>query len=97
MSRKIDASKWTQPYELNKSGNYYTAPTPYYQDYRSTHARSTAITACGFCMTEHTVYIWSFAGGGKKCRNCGALMSPNATLADKSRVINLEEGGQDGV
>lgn len=27
---------------------------------------------CPFCNTRFTAFVWSLAGGGKKCPNCGA-------------------------
>jgi len=41
---------------------------------RSAHGRSTKIVVCPFCKEETEVYIWSFAGRGKKCE-CGAQLS----------------------
>jgi len=37
------------------------------------HGRSTKIVVCPFCKEEIEVYIWSFAGCGKKC-DCGARL-----------------------
>jgi hypothetical protein len=31
------------------------------------------IVKCPFCKEEFEVYIWSFAGSGKRC-SCGALL-----------------------
>jgi hypothetical protein len=28
---------------------------------------------CPFCNFRFTAYVWSIAGGGKKCPNCGAM------------------------
>lgn len=39
----------------------------------SEHGRSTMIVKCPFCKEEFEVYIWSFAGSGKRC-SCGALL-----------------------
>jgi len=30
---------------------------------------------CPFCKTRNTVYVWSFAGQGKRCEVCGAMFS----------------------
>lgn len=35
--------------------------------------RSTAFIDCPFCATTVLVYLWSLAGGGKRCP-CGALL-----------------------
>ena len=39
----------------------------------SRHGKSTMMVKCPFCGRELEVYIWSFAGSGKKC-SCGALL-----------------------
>lgn len=39
----------------------------------SRHGRSTMMVKCPFCEEELEVYIWSFAGSGKRC-SCGALL-----------------------
>ena len=39
----------------------------------SEHGRSTMMVKCPFCEKEFEVYIWSFAGSGKRC-SCGALL-----------------------
>lgn len=40
----------------------------------SRHGRSTMMVKCPFCEEELEVYIWSFAGSGKRC-SCGALLT----------------------
>lgn len=39
----------------------------------SRHGRSTMMVKCPFCEEEVEVFIWSFAGSGKRC-SCGALL-----------------------
>ena len=41
--------------------------------YSGEHGRSIEDFRCPFCREEITVYIWSFAGGGKRC-DCGAWL-----------------------
>lgn len=36
--------------------------------------RSTVEVTCPFCGTDHQVYLWSFAGCGRRCDMCGAIM-----------------------
>jgi hypothetical protein len=43
--------------------------------------RSRGFVQCPFCGLRNRVYLWSFAGGGKRCENprCRAYMAiPNA-------------------
>lgn len=39
----------------------------------SEHGRSTMMVKCQFCEEEFEVFIWSFAGSGKRC-SCRALL-----------------------
>ena len=39
----------------------------------SRHGESTMMVKCLFCEEVLEVYIWSFAGSGKRC-SCGALL-----------------------
>ena len=39
----------------------------------SRHGRSTMMVKCPFCEEEIEVFVWSFAGSGKRC-SCGALL-----------------------
>lgn len=41
---------------------------------RSRFGRSYCLIACPFCQSEVVAYIWSLAGGGKRCP-CGAIHS----------------------
>lgn len=45
--------------------------------------RSTIDIECPFCGEEATAFLWSLAGGGKKCV-CGALMT-NDGIATKGK------------
>lgn len=40
---------------------------------RTEHGRSTVVIECPFCQTKVTAYVWSLAGSGKKCPECGAI------------------------
>lgn len=37
------------------------------------NGRSWCYIVCPFCQTRCRAYVWSLAGGGKKCPDCGAL------------------------
>lgn len=39
----------------------------------SRHGKSTMMVKCPFCESKIEVYIWSFAGSGRRC-SCGALL-----------------------
>ena len=43
----------------------------------STHGRSRIFVECPFCHGELTIYLWSFAGHGKKRCVCGAILYRN--------------------
>jgi hypothetical protein len=56
---------------------------------RPAFGRSTLDIECPFCSTVTTAYLWSLAGGGKKC-GCGALhTSRGVTLAPQGRWARL--------
>lgn len=85
---KIDASKWVNV--PTERGDDYLADTVLCRGGNSEPGRSTKYLACGFCEAEHKVYIWSLAGSGKRCDNCGALMCNRTTFAEKGKVINYD-------
>lgn len=44
-------------------------------DGRHEHGRTTCRIVCPFCKAETEAFVWSLAGGGKRCSNrqCGAV------------------------
>jgi len=46
---------------------------------------------CPFCDKEVIAYVWSIAGGGKRCPNCGAMHSYYGT---SHRKKNPRKEGQ---
>lgn len=42
-------------------------------NYRADFGRASIQVVCPFCNTRVTAYVWSMAGGGKKCPGCGAM------------------------
>lgn len=50
----------------------------------SSHGRSQEWVVCPFCLTHTLTYIWSRAGGGKRC-DCGVLLARYTAIkaADK--------------
>ncbi len=38
--------------------------------------RSWCYITCPFCHERAKTYIWSLAGGGKRCPGCGAIHTP---------------------
>ncbi len=37
--------------------------------------RSFIVIECPFCVNDVETYLWSLAGGGKRCPWCGAMLS----------------------
>jgi hypothetical protein len=62
---------------------------------RSGVGRTTIIIHCPFCRSEVTAYLWSLAGGGKRC-DCGALFSGYG-LAYRWKPVATERTVQDHV
>lgn len=50
----------------------YTRPHRSYDLVRE-NGRTRIKIACPFCGEVVTAYLWSLAGGGKRCPGCGAL------------------------
>ena len=87
--KKIDPSKWTLE-DYKERENDFVAQTIHHGLGTSRmNGRSTEFVSCGFCETQHEVYTWSFAGSGKRCENCGALMGPQGTSAEKDRIKQI--------
>lgn len=57
---------------------------------RSEFGRSTVRVTCPFCGEVTEAYIWSFAGGGKRCSNngCQAYLTRSKAFRDRIRVDN---------
>lgn len=47
-------------------------------DERSEMGRTNVQVDCPFCGSQVTVFVWSLAGGGKRCQ-CGALFGSGGT------------------
>jgi len=43
--------------------------------------KTTEHLECPFCHADVLVYVWSFRGGGKKCR-CGAMLSSSGATKE---------------
>jgi hypothetical protein len=48
-------------------------------NYSGEFGRANCVIQCPFCGAEVKVYVWSLAGGGKRC-NCGALHMSGQTI-----------------
>ena len=81
-------------------------PSFFYRDneglyaYRSEYARSSAKLKCPWCETENRVFIWSLAGGGKRCEGCKSLMGFRHTIVspeayEKFKAIQTEKLAQE--
>lgn len=71
-----------------KQGLYYRMYEAW--GYSSEHATSNCVVECPYCLSEHTVYVWSLAGGGKKCDVCNSMLySGNVCFA--SDLILLDQ------
>lgn len=56
---------------LPKEVRYLVAP----YDTRSEVGRTSAVYTCPICATETRCFLWSLAGGGKKCGGCNAVLT----------------------
>lgn len=55
----------------------------------SQFGRSYCRITCPFCLQVCTAYIWSLAGGGKRCPGCKAL---HTSIGFTFRDVEPEEG-----
>ena len=85
MAKKVNAGLWRNPPKRIQN-NQYVSDTIYVSGGKNDHGGSTVYVRCGFCETEHEVYIWSFAGCGRRCQSCAALMSSRATYAQMDNI-----------
>lgn len=42
----------------------------YQSNFRAEHGKSTVDVECPFCLQTTNAYVWSLAGGGKRCGTC---------------------------
>jgi hypothetical protein len=73
---KIDVLKWKlskNEYHKQQRGIFF--PGEGYQVTRRQHATTQGVTTCPCCDYVNDIYIWSFIGGGKRCGNCGVLLT----------------------
>lgn len=66
---------------------YWVKPIEVKYDGISEMGKSTIEIRCPFCGELVTAYIWSYAGGGKKCTKCKALLSGNS-----ARILQSKKG-----
>lgn len=59
-------------------------------NYRSVFGRSTVDIDCPFCGTTTRAFVWSLAGGGKKCK-CGALHTRLGTHPPKEELKKVTQ------
>lgn len=61
--------RWADGADQVETLDHYARPG------RAAMGRSTVIITCPFCRADIEAYVWSLAGGGKRC-TCGALHGP---------------------
>lgn len=91
---KLIISRIPKETEFKRSPNgTLFVPGGDYFNGQSVHARSTAYKTCPICSYKQFVYIWSFAGGGKTCESCGALLGYSGAMIqpDKLTKRNYKE------
>jgi len=61
----VDKSRWKYDYDNRRDYRAY--------NYVAQFGRAHFTLECPFCFKRVTAYVWSLAGGGKKCPDCGAI------------------------
>lgn len=83
MAKKIKFEFWKSPLVFSKTPNgIHVHGTGWYQT-TNTFGKAKGRTKCPCCMHTIDFYIWSFAGGGKRCPTCNALNSFNGAYIDE--------------
>lgn len=59
---------------------------------RSAMGRSTGWVECPFCKADIEIYLWSFAGCGKRCK-CGAKLNWITGTASREQPSRRRRGG----
>lgn len=55
-------------------------------NYRAEFGTANVQVRCPFCSTVVKAYIWSMAGGGKKCPGCGAIHTGHGLTFKKTKL-----------
>lgn len=89
---KIDISRWTDGLDpIQTKEGVYRLKMGLLRKTESEFSRSRGEIDCPFCEFIQTVFIWSFHGGGKRCENCGVLLSKWYAIAEEDRFINYSK------
>ena len=79
--------------EAGPKTGYEARQTPKLFGYVSDFGRSTAVATCPFCGLTVRVFVWSFAGHGKKCPKCGASLGSVMCIESKASFERRKNGG----
>jgi hypothetical protein len=63
-----------------------TARYQQHEGYRPQMGRSSVVIVCPFCQAHVTAFLWSIAGGGKRCK-CGALFGSRGQAYQWSDLV----------
>lgn len=83
--KKIKFHKWKDLVQFEKLGFGYRIEGLRWWKTNSSHGRSKGEVECPCCDSITDIYIWSFAGGGKRCSNC------NVFLGFQGAFVGVEE------
>lgn len=91
---KIDISRWKEDIQpaYDSRQKYYYLNIKLEDKWKkdSRFGRSTAEVLCPFCDFIQKIYIWSFAGCGKRCDNCGVHLGHHRATAEEKRFMDFE-------
>lgn len=85
---KIKLNLWKEnvKYDRETNDGYMITGVKYYQGRSAENGKSTGEVVCPCCGETTTVYIWSFAGGGKRCETCRVLLYSSAAFIYKKEI-----------
>jgi len=87
---KVDISKFSSDVVISETQARFTAPSKGWCKTTSSIGKSQGIVVCGFCDNKQPMFIWSFVGGGKKCDNCGCIITHGRSFIDKVKLNEVD-------
>jgi hypothetical protein len=83
---KVKVEKWLKNLKIEKYGEhieYFKVEGFWWSQIAWGHGKSKGLAHCPCCKGETEFYVWSMAGSGKKCNNCGVVMHLGGVSIDR--------------
>lgn len=70
---------------------FYLRDTKGIYNYSADFGRANGIMDCPWCFSSNKVYVWSLAGGGKRCEGCRAMLSSRRAIVSVEAYKKFQE------